>query len=125
MAVAALSALVGSVEPLALVLRPVLTIVPAAFIWVVRLFAEIPAAEFPVTAPLPAGVLWYGGLGALIWWLGRRSGAPQVPEHGGRTGLGWTVGFAVVAVGLWLLVLQPSEGRARVTGLDVGRGWRC
>ena len=120
--VAGLATLVGAVEPLALLLRPVLTIVPAAFIWVVRLFAAIPAAEFPVTAPLAAGAAWYAALAGLVWWLDRRAGPPQLLESGRRSGLAWTVGLAVVAIGLWLLVLQTPDERARITVLDVGQG---
>lgn len=120
--VAAVATLVGTIEPLALLLRPVLAIVPAAFIGVVRLFAEVPAAEFPVTAPLLVGAAWYVGLGAVIWWFDRRAGPPQVLEAGGRSGLGWSVGLATVAVGLWLLVLQSPDDRARLTVLDVGQG---
>jgi competence protein ComEC len=120
--VAAVAMLVGAIEPLAVVLRPVLAIVPAAFIWVVRAFAAIPAAEFVVTAPLLAGAGWYAGLGLLVWWLDRRGSAPRVLEYGRRSGLGWSIGLAVVAAGLWLLVLQAPGERARVTVLDVGQG---
>ncbi|MBT5774529.1 MAG: ComEC family DNA internalization-related competence protein, partial [Dehalococcoidia bacterium] len=120
--VAAVATFVGTVEPLAVVLRPVLAIVPAAFIWVVRVFAAVPAAEFPVTAPLLVGAGWYVGLGVIVWWLDRRPGPPQVLEHGARSGLGWSVGLATVAIGLWLLVLQSPDDRARVTVLDVGQG---
>jgi competence protein ComEC len=34
----------------------------------------------------------------------------------------WTAGLAVVAIGLWLAVLQPARDDARVTFLDVGQG---
>ena len=120
--IAALATLAGTVEPLALLLRPILTIVPAAFIWVVRLFAVIPAAEFPIAAPLVVGVAWYAALGGLIWWLDHRAGLPQVLEPGRRSGFAWTVGLAATAVGLWLLVVQSPDDGARVTVLDVGQG---
>lgn len=120
--VAALAALAGTNEVAAPAARPLITFVPAAFIWIVERLAALPGGEFTVRAPLFAGALWYAGLAAATWWLDRRGERQNALEPTAGTSFGWAAGLAVVAIGLWLAVLQPPSNDARVTFLDVGHG---
>lgn len=120
--VAALAAFVGVSDAGASAARPLLSFVPGAFIWVVEVLASIPGGEFPVRAPLAMGAGWYAGLAGVTWLLDRRGARPAALEPAHSTSLGWSAGLAVVAIGLWLSVLQPAGPDARVTFLDVGHG---
>ncbi len=120
--VAAVAALAGTNEVAAPAARPLITFVPSAFIWIVERLAALPGGEFTVRAPLLAGALWYAGLAAATWWLDRNGERQNALEPTAGTSFGWAAGLAVVAIGLWLAVLQPPSGDARVTFLDVGHG---
>ncbi len=120
--VAMLAALVGLGEPSASAARPLLSLVPAAFIWVVDVLAALPGGEIPVRAPLTAGALWYVGLVSVTWLFDRRGERPAALDPVRHTSFRWSVGLAVVAFGLWIAALQPAPSEARVTFLDVGHG---
>ena len=120
--VAALAAAAGLTDLTAATARPLLAPVPAAFIWIVDLLASLPGGEVPVRAPLAAGLAWYALLAAVTWVLDRRGERPAALEPAHGTSFGWSVGFAVVAIGLWIAVLQPAPPGARVTFLDIGHG---
>lgn len=121
--VAAVAALFGASEVTAPIARPLITFVPAAFIWIVERLAALPGGEFPIRAPLAAGAAWYVGLIAATWLLDRFGGERQnALEPTAGTSFAWSAGLAVVAIGLWLSVLQLPSNDARVTFLDVGHG---
>jgi len=120
--VAAVAALAGASDVTAPIARPLLTFVPAAFIWVVEILARLPGGEFAVRAPLIAGFGWYVGLIGATWLLDRYGQRQNALEPTAGTSFGWAAGLAVVAIGLWLSVLQPPSSDARVTFLDVGHG---
>ena len=120
--VAMLAALVGLGEPSASAARPLLSLVPAAFIWLVDVLAALPGGEIPVRAPLTAGALWYVGLVSVTWLFDRRGERPAALDPVRHTSFRWSVGLAVVAFGLWIAALQPAPSEARVTFLDVGHG---
>ena len=120
--VAAVAALAGLTDPSANAARELLPFVPAAFIWIVERLAALPGGEIPVRAPLAVGAAWYVGLAGATWLLDRYGERPAALEPSHRTAFGWSAGLAVVAVGLWLSLLQPASSDARVTFLDVGHG---
>lgn len=117
-----LAALAGATEVTTTAARPVLELLPSAFIWTVERFDQVPGGEFAVRAPLAAGLAWYVGLAAVTWLFDRRTERPAALELAQHGAFSWTAGLAVVAIGLWLAVLQPTREDARVTFLDVGQG---
>ncbi|MDE2696563.1 MAG: DNA internalization-related competence protein ComEC/Rec2 [Chloroflexota bacterium] len=118
--VAVAAALLGWFEPFAGLLHLAGVYAPAAFVAIVRVLAELPAAVVDVRAPLAVGAAWYGALAAGAWVLGRRE--PAALQPGARTGFAGTVALRLGAAGLWLAVLAPSDDLASVTVLDVGQG---
>lgn len=93
--------------------------VPEVFAALVMWFARVPAVE---VGPPPAlfALGWLALLSGAAWWLGRSP--PAILAPGARSPLGPAPALAVVAAGLWLAVLTPPDGMARVTVLDVGQG---
>ena len=118
--VAVAAALLGWIEPVAAVVHLAGVYAPAAFVAIVRVLAELPAAVVEVRAPLAVGAAWYAALAAVAWVLGRRE--PAALQPGARTGFAGAVALRLAAVGLWLAVLAPSDDLASVTVLDVGQG---
>jgi len=96
---------------------------------VVALAARMPGAVVHLPAPGWIAVMCYvGGLAFLLaWYRGRaRDGRPANSagqSRGGRSPLLLGIGLLVLAVGVaaWPLV-RPSDGRLRLTVLDVGQG---
>ncbi|MDP2327023.1 MAG: DNA internalization-related competence protein ComEC/Rec2 [Dehalococcoidia bacterium] len=121
-AVAALAGALGGFEVAAGGLRETARFVPEAFLAVVQVFARLPAADVPVSAPLLAGLAFVAALIVGLRWLASRTAETPALDPGHRTGLGATVALAAVAAGLWLAVLRPGDDLARVTVLDVGQG---
>jgi len=121
-AVAALAGALGGFEVAAGALRETARFVPEAFLAVVQAFARLPAADVPVRAPLLAGLAFIAALLVGLRWLANCTAEAPALDPGHRTGLGLTVALAAVAAGLWLAVLRPGDGLARVTVLDVGQG---
>ena len=118
--VAVAAALLGWFEPVAAALHLAGVYAPAAFVAIVGVLAELPAAVVDVRAPLAVGAAWYAALAAGAWALGRRE--PVALQPGARTGFAGAVALRLAAVGLWLAVLAPSDSLASVTVLDVGQG---
>lgn len=119
--VAAPAALIGGGGPLG----ASLAIVPGAFLALVEVLADLPAAQIPVTLPLVAGVAFVGLLvAATARFAGyaRTHAAEAVLESGVSTHRATTIGLAVIAGGLWWGALAPSEDLPRVAVLDVGQG---
>jgi competence protein ComEC len=114
------SALLGWFEPAASVLHAIGAFGPAAFVAAVEAMAHLPGAEVAVRAPLPAGIAWYGVLGALVWALGRREASSL--DQPARAWSASTALLGVTAAGLWFIVLTPAEPFASITVLDVGQG---
>src|SRR5438876_401541 len=96
---------------------------------VVALAARMPGAVVHLPAPGWIAVTCYvGGLAFLLAWYGDRArdGRPANSagqSRGGRSPLLLGIGLLVLAVGVaaWPLV-RPSDGRLRLTVLDVGQG---
>ncbi|MCY3655095.1 MAG: DNA internalization-related competence protein ComEC/Rec2 [Chloroflexi bacterium] len=118
--VAVAAALLGWVEPVAGLLHLAGVYAPAAFVAIVGVLAELPAAVVDVRAPLAVGAAWYAALAASAWVLGRRE--PAALQSGARTGFAGAVALRLGAAGLWIAVLAPSDDLASVTVLDVGQG---
>ncbi len=118
--VAVAAALLGWFEPVAGLLHLAGVYAPAAFVAIVGVLAELPAAVVDVRAPLAVGAAWYAVLAAGAWVLGRRE--PAALQSGARTGFAGGVALRLGAAGLWLAVLAPSDDLASVTVLDVGQG---
>jgi competence protein ComEC len=98
---------------------------------VVRLMADVPLASAEVSGlGTPHAVLYYGGLAAIVWLLGRRRPepvAPPPPEPLPATrplipAAGIALLLALASALLWLAVTAPVSGRLTVTFLDVGQG---
>ena len=118
--VALAGALLGWIDPVAATIAAAGRLVPGAFIGVVGALADLPVSRLTVRAPLAAGAAWYAAVIALIWALQRREPSALAPVA--RSGLAITTALAVLAGGLWLAVLTPSERLASVSVLDVGQG---
>ena len=118
--VAVAAALLGWFEPVAGLLHLAGVYAPAAFVAIVGVLAEWPAAVVDVRAPLAVGAAWYAVLAAGAWLLGRRE--PAALQSGARTGFAGAVALRLGAAALWLAVLAPSDDVASVTVLDVGQG---
>ena len=115
------AALLGWLEPVAAIVHLAGVYAPAAFVAVVGVMAELPAAVVDVSAPLAVGATWYAALAAVAWVLGRHEPA-QIQPGGARTGFAGDVALRLAAVGLWFAVIAPSDDLASVTVLDVGQG---
>ena len=121
--VAVVAALGGWFDPLASLVSATGRFVPQSFLGLVDLLAAVPATVVPVRLPLEAGIAWYAALGAAVWAIERRMTVPIALAPPRRTGAELTVGLAIVAAGLWFVVLSGGDdGRARITVLDVGQG---
>lgn len=120
--IAAIAAFTGWWPPAADAMNLAGRFVPDAFIAVVTTMASLPRASIDVTAPLPAGIGFYGALVGAVWWLERRTGPAPALDPGRRSGIEWTASLAVIAGGLWLIVLNPADDTATVTIFDVGQG---
>ncbi len=119
--VAVAAALLGGLEPAAALLHLAGVYAPAAFVAIVGVLAELPAAVVEVRAPLAVGATWYAALAGVAWLLGRHEPA-QVQLGGSRSGFAGDVALRLAAVGLWFAVLAPGDDLASVTVLDVGQG---
>ena len=124
-AASALAAVIGAWAPLAEAVGAVARFAPAAFLGVVRLLAQLPAAEVPLSLPLPFGVVFYAVLAGATWVMTRHAArATLLPAlaPGRSSHLAGLVALAALAGGLWLAVLTPRPALASVTVLDVGQG---
>ncbi len=119
-AVAALTALLGFIDPFADAFGATARFVPAAFVATVDVLARLPGGELTVRAPLAAGAGWYAALIAGVWALQR--GEAPVLAPSARSGFATTTALAAISGGLWLAVLAPAQPYAAVTVLDAGRG---
>ncbi len=120
--VAVAAGILGDLGPAAAAVREVGRFVPEAFLAVVELFARLPAADLPMTAPLLAGGAFLVALALMLRWVGRHTRTHPALDPGRSTHLGTTVALAAAAAGLWLAVLRPPADLATVTVLDVGQG---
>ena len=129
---AALTAVGGAILPAAASVLGWLAWPPAAYmVAVVRLMADVPLASAEVSGlGTPHAVLYYGGLAAAVWLLGRRRPEPVAappPEPLPATrplipAAGIALLLALASALLWLAVTAPVSGRLTVTFLDVGQG---
>jgi competence protein ComEC len=105
---------------------------PAAYmVAVVRLMADVPLASAELSGLGTAhAVVYYGGLAAVVWLLGRRRPEPLVAPPPQRLparralipAAGIALLLALASALLWLGVTAPVSGRLTVTFLDVGQG---
>jgi len=129
---AAVTAALAAVLPAAASVLGWLAWPPAAYmVAVVRLMADVPLASTEVSGlGTPHAIVYYGGLAAVVWLLGRRRPepvAPPVPERPPATRplmpvAGAALLLALASVLLWLTVTAPASGRLTVAFLDVGQG---
>jgi len=120
-----LVALAGAVDAAAGRLLSELAYVPLAyFVAVGRLAADLPFATtslgpFSVAAP----VIVYGGAAAALRFLRpAQPDAASAPVRRVSAALAWSCAVILIAAFVWWQALAPSDGRLRVTFLDIGQG---
>jgi competence protein ComEC len=129
---AAITAAVGIMLPATAGVLGWLAWPPAAYmVAVVRLMADVPLASAEVSGlGTPHAVVYYGGLGVVVWLLGRRRPEPIAPPPLPRLpatrplipAAGIALLLTLASALLWLAVAAPVSGRLSVTFLDVGQG---
>ncbi len=129
---AALTAVVGAILPATAGVLGWLAWPTAAYmVAVVRLMADVPLASAEVTGlGTPHAVVYYSGLAAVVWLLGRRRPEPVAPPPPERLpatrplipAAGIALLLPLASAVLWLAVTAPVSGRLTVTFLDVGQG---